>query len=73
MKFVTFQNEKNSQPRFGFKKNDYIIDIDHASNWVNESNNDSSFLGIPSSLKGALENWTCSNNNVYKKWIRNGI
>ena len=45
MKFVTFQNEKNSQPRFGFKKNDYIIDIKHASNWANESNNDSSFLG----------------------------
>ena len=58
MKFVTFQNEKNSQPRFGFKKNDHIIDIKHASDWVNESNNDPSFLGIPSSLKGALENWT---------------
>ena len=58
MRFVTFQYDENSKPRFGFKKNNYIIDIVHASNWVNESNEDPRFLSIPSSLKDALENWT---------------
>ena len=58
MRFVTFQYGENSKPRFGFKKNNYIIDIVHASNWVNESNEDPRFLSIPPSLKDALENWT---------------
>ena len=66
MKFVTFQKGNNSKHRFGFKKNDHIIDIVHASNWVHQSNNDPSFLDIPSSLKDALENWVTNFEKIKK-------
>ena len=57
MKFVTYTLDGGAQPRFGFKKNEYIIDVIRASIWANENNGDSSFFEIPSSLKRALENW----------------
>ena len=60
MRFVTFQYDNNSEPRFGFKKNDQIIDIVCASNWIYQSKNDSRFLDIPSSLKQALKDWTAN-------------
>ena len=46
--------------------NDHIIDIVHASNWVHQSNNDPSFLDIPSSLKDALENWVTNFEKIKK-------
>ena len=58
MKFVTFQRDNNSEARFGFKKDNQIIDIVYASNWVHQTRNNPSFLNVPSTLKGALENWT---------------
>ena len=60
MKFVTYNFYEGSQPRFGFKKNDYIIDIVRASIWIKKDQEDASFLEIPSELKLALENWNSS-------------
>ena len=60
MKFVTYNLYGGSQPRFGFKKNDYIIDIVRASIWIKKDQEDASFLDIPSELKLALENWNSS-------------
>jgi len=57
MKFVTYSLGEGTNYRFGFKKNDYIIDTIRASIWANESQGDFSYLEIPSSLKKALENW----------------
>ena len=57
MKFVTYTLNDGTQPRFGFKKNEYIIDVIRASIWANKNNGNSSFFEIPSSLKRALENW----------------
>tara|TARA_B100001094_G_scaffold316753_1_gene358346 strand:- start:627 stop:1613 length:987 start_codon:yes stop_codon:yes gene_type:complete len=57
MKFATYNFYEGSQPRFGFKKDDYIIDIVRASIWVKKDQEDSSFLEIPSELKLALINW----------------
>ena len=34
MKFVTYNLYEGAQPRFGFKKNGYIIDIVRASIWI---------------------------------------
>ena len=60
MKFATYNLYESSQPRFGFKKNDYIIDIVRASIWIKKDQEDASFLDIPSELKLALENWNSS-------------
>ena len=57
MKFATFTLEGSIQPRFGFKKDKYIVDVLHAAIWANESKGNSSFLEIPSTLKMALDNW----------------
>ena len=57
MKFVTYTLDGGAQPRFGFKKDEYIIDVIRAAIWANEKNGDSSFLEIPSTLKKALKNW----------------
>jgi fumarylacetoacetate (FAA) hydrolase len=58
MKFVTYTLDGGAQPRFGFLKDQYIIDVIRAAIWANENNGDSSFLEIPSTLKRALENWS---------------
>jgi len=47
----------SKQPRFGFKKNEYIIDVIRAAIWTKETQSDLSFLEIPSTLKKALESW----------------
>ena len=57
MKFVTYILDGSTQPRFGFKKNEYIIDVIRAAIWAKETQSDLSFLEIPSTLKKALENW----------------
>ena len=57
MKFATYTLEGSIQPRFGFKKDKYIVDVLHAAIWANESKGNSSFLEIPSTLKIALDNW----------------
>ena len=57
MKFATYTLEGSLQPRFGFKKDKYIVDVLHAAIWANESKGNSSFLEIPSTLKMALDNW----------------
>ena len=57
MKFVTYNLDGSTQPRFGFKKDDYIIDVVRAAIWASNNNGDPSFLEIPSSLKRALMNW----------------
>ena len=57
MKFATYTLEGSIQPRFGFKKDKYIVDVLHAAIWANESKGNSSYLEIPSTLKMALDNW----------------
>ena len=57
MKFVTYNLDGSTQPRFGFKKDDYIVDVVRAAIWASNNNGDPSFLEIPSSLKRALMNW----------------
>ena len=57
MKFATYTLEGSIQPRFGFKKDKYIVDVLHAAIWANASKGNSSFLEIPSTLKMALDNW----------------
>ena len=57
MKFVTYMLDGSTQPRFGFKNNEYIIDVIRAAIWAKETHADPSFLEIPSTLKKALENW----------------
>ena len=57
MKFVTYTLDGGTQPRFGFKKDKYIIDVIRTAIWANETSGDSSFLEIPSTLKNALKNW----------------
>ena len=57
MKFATYLLERKSEPRFGFKKENYIIDIKRAAHWVRDTKNDTKFLEIPTTLKEALENW----------------
>ncbi|MBT3840330.1 MAG: fumarylacetoacetate hydrolase family protein [Candidatus Marinimicrobia bacterium] len=57
MKFATYMLDGAAHSRFGFKKDKYIIDVIRASIWANETKGDSSFFEIPTSLKGALENW----------------
>ena len=56
MKFVTYSLGEGTNYRFGFKKNEYIVDIIRASIWANENKGDYSYLEIPQLLK-ALENW----------------
>tara|TARA_Y100001970_G_scaffold292013_1_gene431511 strand:+ start:933 stop:1919 length:987 start_codon:yes stop_codon:yes gene_type:complete len=57
MKFVTYSLGEGTNYRFGFKKNEYVVDIIRASIWANENQGDFSYLEIPSTLKKALENW----------------
>ena len=57
MKFATYLQEKESESRFGFKKENYIIDITRAAQWASEVKDDPKFLGIPATLKEALGDW----------------
>ncbi|MCH7762668.1 MAG: fumarylacetoacetate hydrolase family protein [Candidatus Marinimicrobia bacterium] len=57
MKFVTYMLDEGTQFRFGFKKDEYIIDIIRSAIWAHENNSDLNFLEIPSTLKQALQNW----------------
>ena len=45
------------KPRFGFKKEEYIVDVMRAAIWINKNHNDSRFLGIKTTLKHALKDW----------------
>ena len=57
MKFATYLQEKESESRFGFKKENYIIDITRAAQWASEVKDDPKFLEIPATLKEALGDW----------------
>ncbi len=59
MKFVTYKS-LNSIQRFGFIKDDCIVDILRASSWAYFQHSEKKFLEIPSSLKGALKDWSRS-------------
>jgi fumarylacetoacetate (FAA) hydrolase len=57
MKFVTYTNIDGETPRFGFKRDDEIVDVIRSGIWVNENIKDASFLTVPKTLKLALGNW----------------
>ena len=40
MKFVTYTNIDGEKPRFGFKRDDEIVDVIRSAIWVNENNKD---------------------------------
>jgi len=49
--------DEGSPFRFGFKKDEYIIDVIRSAIWAHSSYNNINFLEIPSTLKQALANW----------------
>ena len=57
MKFVTYAEQNNSNPRFGFKVEKQIVDVARAAAWANENLGNDVFLSIPGSLKEALADW----------------
>jgi len=57
MKFVTYTRVEGTEPRFGYLRNDFIIDILYAAIYINENHGNSEYLSIPTSLTRALENW----------------
>ena len=57
MKFATYLQNKNDGPKFGFKKNNHIVDIKRAAILLEKITSDPSFLDIPSSLKDSLKDW----------------
>ena len=58
MKFASYRYNQNDKPRFGFKRNKYIIDVVKCANWLNKKNGNAKFLDIPATLKGCLKNWS---------------
>ena len=64
MKLATFTTEGSEDPRYGFKKEEYIIDILYLSKFLQEKNNDDRFLNLPHSLKESLKDW----NKNFKKF-----
>ena len=57
MKFLTYINENNQEPGFGFKYDDLIINIRKAAEWIHQDIGDSKFLTIPKDLITTLEDW----------------
>ena len=58
MKFASYRYKPSDKPRFGFKREKYIVDVVKCANWLNEKKGDAIFLDIPSSLKECLKNWS---------------
>ena len=56
MKFATYTTN-NKVPRFGFKKDNYIVDINYSKIFLKEKYNETKFLTLPTSLKEALIDW----------------
>ncbi len=57
MKFATYLFNEKTEPRFGFKKGNFIVDIINCTKWFNEQNHNLLFSKTPSSLKEALGDW----------------
>ena len=57
MKFATYRYNGNEKPRFGYKRKNYIVDIEKSAKWVGKKNNDKTFIEMPSTLKEALNDW----------------
>ena len=46
MKFVTYTNIDGETPRFGFKRDDEIVDVIRSGIWVNENNESKKIAAI---------------------------
>ena len=57
MKLLTYIKDENEQPSFGFKVNDFIVDIRKGAEWINQDQGNNKFLTIPNDLETALEEW----------------
>tara|TARA_B100000959_G_scaffold270451_1_gene317408 strand:- start:1 stop:987 length:987 start_codon:yes stop_codon:yes gene_type:complete len=57
MKFVTYARTEDAEPRFGFVRGNWIVDVSYAAIYMNKSQGNQEFLSIPNSLQRALENW----------------
>ncbi|MBL7013627.1 MAG: fumarylacetoacetate hydrolase family protein [Candidatus Marinimicrobia bacterium] len=66
MKFVTYTRIVGTEPRFGFIRDNYVVDILYAAIFINDSQGNQEFLSIPTSLKRALENWDDSFESLKK-------
>ena len=61
MKLATYSLKEDKKERFGFLIEPYMIDVNLASIWANEKQDEYDFKNIAPSLKIALENW---DNNI---------
>ena len=61
MKLATYSLKEDKKERFGFLIKPYMIDVNLASIWANEKQDEYDFKKIASSLKIALEDW---DNNI---------
>ena len=57
MKFLTYTEQRDTNQKFGFKIQNHIINVNLAAKWVNEDQNDKTFLSIPGDLKSAIAEW----------------
>lgn len=57
MKFVTYTRIEGTEPRFGFLRDQFVIDVLYAAIFINESQGIRDYLSIPTSLMRALEQW----------------
>ena len=57
MKFLTYTEQRDTNQKFGFKIQKHIINVNLAAKWVNEDQNDNTFLSIPGDLKSNLAEW----------------
>ena len=57
MKFATYTEKGYDSHRFGIVRDGLIVDVLRAAIYMNESEGNSNFLSIPSSLKACLEQW----------------
>ena len=57
MKLLTYSENNNPSPRFGFKIENRIVDIRNAAQWISDDQNNDHFLSLPKTLKESLVNW----------------
>ena len=57
MKLLTYSENNNPSPRFGFKSGNRIVDIRNSAQWISDNQNNDHFLTVPKTLKESLVNW----------------
>ena len=47
MKLATYRYDGNEKPRFGYKRKNYIVDIEKSAKWIGEKSNDKYGIWAP--------------------------